>query len=189
MPPSRFASGTGCNLNALSHLHFNGASATPTSWNNTSIVVPVPSGAASGSVVVTVAGHTSNGASFTVTTPPSVTGGRVYTMTGSCTLSSFDEATGAPVLSDTLPCSGFTGAGEVKLVDSSRVMNLITNYTDPEQLVAPMGEIREAIRQKNKERRYLQAFRNKNYEFLQRYNSIKHRLKDELDRRKKKTLG
>src|SRR5207244_9986470 len=52
---------------------FNGASATPTSWNNTSIVVPVPSGAASGSVVVTVAGHTSNGASFTVTTPPSVT--------------------------------------------------------------------------------------------------------------------
>ena len=44
-------------------------------------------------------------------TAPIVTGGRVYTMTGSCTLSSFDEATGAPVLSDTLPCSGFTGAG------------------------------------------------------------------------------
>jgi outer membrane protein assembly factor BamB len=42
---------------------------------------------------------------------PIVTGGRVYTMTSSCTLSSFDEATGAPVLSDTVQCAGFTGAG------------------------------------------------------------------------------
>ena len=45
---------------------FNGVSATPSSWSSTSIVVPVPSGATSGLVLVTVAGVPSNGASFTV---------------------------------------------------------------------------------------------------------------------------
>jgi two-component system, OmpR family, response regulator len=80
-------------------------------------------------------------------------------------------------------------AGEVKLVDTNRVMNLISGYADPEQLVAPLGEIREALRQKAKERRYLQAFRHRHYEFLQRYNGIKQRLKAELDRRKKTKLG
>jgi DNA-binding protein YbaB len=47
---------------------FGGTTATPTSWSATSIVVPVPSGAATGSVVVTVGGVASNGATFTVTT-------------------------------------------------------------------------------------------------------------------------
>jgi len=51
-----------------STVKFNGTSATPTSWNATSIVVPVPSGATTGNVVVTVAGQASNGVAFTVTT-------------------------------------------------------------------------------------------------------------------------
>jgi DNA-binding NtrC family response regulator len=76
-------------------------------------------------------------------------------------------------------------AGEVKLIDSSRVMSLISNYTEPGQLVAPLGEIREALRQKLKERRYLQAFRQRNYEFLQRYNGLKQRIKTVLDQGKK----
>jgi RHS repeat-associated protein len=45
---------------------FNGITATPTSWSSTSIVVPVPSGAATGNVVVNVAGTPSNGVGFTV---------------------------------------------------------------------------------------------------------------------------
>ncbi|MGB9404052.1 MAG: DUF4038 domain-containing protein, partial [Candidatus Acidiferrales bacterium] len=45
---------------------FNGTAAAPTSWSATSIVAPVPSGAATGSVVVTVAGQPSNAASFSV---------------------------------------------------------------------------------------------------------------------------
>jgi RHS repeat-associated protein len=44
---------------------FNGAQATPTSWSDTSIVVPVPSGAMTGNVVATVAGIASNGLLFT----------------------------------------------------------------------------------------------------------------------------
>ena len=76
-------------------------------------------------------------------------------------------------------------AGEVKLVDASRSMTLIANYSEAGQLVAPLNEIREALRQKLHERRYLQAFRQRHFEFLQRYNAIKQRLQHELDRRKK----
>src|ERR1700689_2269269 len=46
---------------------FNGTAATPTSWSATSITAPVPAGATTGNVVVTVSGHASNGVTFTVT--------------------------------------------------------------------------------------------------------------------------
>jgi|GEM_PF-2263648 len=45
---------------------FNGVAATPTTWSNTSIVVPVPAGAMTGPVVVTIAGTASNGVNFSV---------------------------------------------------------------------------------------------------------------------------
>ena len=54
---------------------FGGISATPTSWSNTSIVAPVPSGVALGAipVVVSVPGAgTSNSATFTVVSPLAV---------------------------------------------------------------------------------------------------------------------
>ena len=46
---------------------FNGIAGTPTSWSAASITAPVPSGASTGPVVVTVGGVNSNGANFTVT--------------------------------------------------------------------------------------------------------------------------
>src|SRR6266404_5617389 len=49
---------------------FNGTAGTPTGWSATSIVVPVPSGASTGNVVVTVGGVASNGMNFAVTPPP-----------------------------------------------------------------------------------------------------------------------
>jgi hypothetical protein len=64
---------TGVNFGAsqgASTVTFNGTAATPTSWSATSIGVPVPTGATTGSVVVTVSGQSSNGISFTVTPPP-----------------------------------------------------------------------------------------------------------------------
>src|SRR2546430_152088 len=70
---------TGANFGATqgtSTVKFNGTVATPTSWGATSIVAPVPAGATTGNIVVTVGGVASNGASFTVqpdTTPPVVT--------------------------------------------------------------------------------------------------------------------
>jgi IPT/TIG domain len=62
---------TGTNFGATqgtSTITFNGTVATPTSWSATSIVAPVPAGATTGNVVVTVGGQASNGSSFTVTT-------------------------------------------------------------------------------------------------------------------------
>src|SRR6202007_3310366 len=68
---------TGANFGATqgtSTVKFNGIAATPTSWSATSIGVPVPAGATTGNVAVTVGGAASNGVSFTVTVPaPSIT--------------------------------------------------------------------------------------------------------------------
>ena len=65
---------TGTNFGTLQgSVSFNGTNATPASWGNTQIVVPVPSGATSGSVVVTQAGA-SNSVSFTVIPPPTISG-------------------------------------------------------------------------------------------------------------------
>jgi hypothetical protein len=56
-----------------SSVSFAGTAGVPTSWTISSITVPVPSGAASGNVSVTVGGITSNALSFTLGTPPSIT--------------------------------------------------------------------------------------------------------------------
>src|SRR5262249_27135380 len=67
---------TGTNFGATqgtSTVTFNGTSATPTSWSATRIVAPVPTGATTGNVVVTVGGPASNGMSFTVNVPPTIT--------------------------------------------------------------------------------------------------------------------
>jgi hypothetical protein len=62
---------TGTNFGATqgaSTITFNGTAGTPTTWGATSIVVPVPSGATTGNVVVTVGGVASGGSTFTVAT-------------------------------------------------------------------------------------------------------------------------
>lgn len=51
---------------------FNGTLATPTSWSNTSITVPVPAGATTGYVDVVCAGLGQVGLVFTVAMPPSI---------------------------------------------------------------------------------------------------------------------
>lgn len=60
---------TGSNFGALqgsSTVNFGSLGSTPTQWSNTSITVPVPAGAATSSVAVTVGGATSNLLTFTV---------------------------------------------------------------------------------------------------------------------------
>jgi YD repeat-containing protein len=53
---------------------FNGVTGTPTNWSNTSITCPVPSGATTGPVVVTVGTAASNGVNFTVADVGAITG-------------------------------------------------------------------------------------------------------------------
>src|SRR5439155_272252 len=55
-----------------STVKFNGTTATPTSWSATSIVAPVPAGATTGNVVVTVGGVASSGDPFTVLPTPTI---------------------------------------------------------------------------------------------------------------------
>ncbi len=53
---------------------FNGVAATPTNWNDASVVTSVPAGATTGNVIVTVGGVASNAAIFTVLPVPNITG-------------------------------------------------------------------------------------------------------------------
>jgi hypothetical protein len=57
-----------------STVKFNGVTATPTNWTNTSIVAPVPAGATTGPVVVTVGVVASNGFTFSVGNTGAITG-------------------------------------------------------------------------------------------------------------------
>jgi hypothetical protein len=66
---------------------FNGTPATPTSWSATSIVVPVPTGATTGNLLVAVSGVTSNGVGFTVGPAVSIS-----------TLSPTSSSIGSPVI-------------------------------------------------------------------------------------------
>src|SRR4029077_10886237 len=97
---------TGTNFGAAqggSTVSFNGVPATPTVWSATSIAVPVPGGATTGNVTVTVGGVASNGAPFTVVPTATITSlaptsgavSAVVTITGT----NFGSAQGASTVS------------------------------------------------------------------------------------------
>src|ERR1051325_599678 len=68
---------TGSNFGATqgsSTVKFNGVTATPSNWSNTGITSPVPAGATTGPVVVTVNSVASNGVTFTVADVGSIAG-------------------------------------------------------------------------------------------------------------------
>jgi DNA-binding NtrC family response regulator len=66
--------------------------------------------------------------------------------------------------------------GEVHMVDSSKLLTLIPSFSSPEQLVGQLEEVRDALRAKAKERRYLQMFRKQHFAFLKKYGSLRQRL-------------
>jgi DNA-binding NtrC family response regulator len=67
-------------------------------------------------------------------------------------------------------------AGEVRMVDGSKLHTLIPTFSSPDQMVTQIEEVRDALQRKARERRYLQAFRKHHLEFLQRYHQLKDRL-------------
>jgi RHS repeat-associated protein len=79
---------TGTNFLATqgnSTVTFGTSTASPTSWNNTTIVTPVPADANTGNVVVTVSGQPSNALPFTVIIPGSL-GGTITRTSGGTAL-------------------------------------------------------------------------------------------------------
>jgi hypothetical protein len=81
---------TQSNSLSTSSVTFSGIVGTPSAWSNTSITVPVPSGAATGNVLVTVSNQPSNTLPFVVIAGPAITSinpasgqiGAVVTVTG-----------------------------------------------------------------------------------------------------------
>jgi hypothetical protein len=85
---------TGTNFGSTqgtSTVTFNGTTATPTGWSATSITAPVPTGATTGNVVVTVGGVASNGATFAVPT-----GSTAFPIKASANGRYFTDANGVP---------------------------------------------------------------------------------------------
>lgn len=80
------------------------------------------------------------------------------------------------------PPIGPSRPGEVSMIDAGGGMIMLREYTKPEELAEPLREIREGIRQKLKERRYLQAFRQEQRDFLQRYNAVRQRIAEGLEK-------
>jgi DNA-binding NtrC family response regulator len=68
----------------------------------------------------------------------------------------------------------YAPGGKARLHDGSR--SLILDIASPSDAVTRVQELREALRARSRERRYLQAFRAQHYEFLRRYAELKHKL-------------
>jgi DNA-binding NtrC family response regulator len=66
--------------------------------------------------------------------------------------------------------------GKAEVIEGSKAIALVPEFSDAKQMVERIDELREAFRRKTRERRYLAAFRQENYELLKRYADLKIRL-------------
>lgn len=66
--------------------------------------------------------------------------------------------------------------GKAEVIEFSRAIALVPEFTSARQMVERIDELREAFRMKSRERRYLAAFRQENYELLKRYADLKLRV-------------
>jgi DNA-binding response OmpR family regulator len=63
------------------------------------------------------------------------------------------------------------------VMEGSRIIPLVAELANPGQLIARLDELRQAFAAKSRERRYLAAFRQQNYELLKRFAELKQKLK------------
>ena len=69
--------------------------------------------------------------------------------------------------------SGPSERGKVELAEMAGTRTFIDPFTDASQLLSRLDELTEAYRAKSRERRYLQTFRERHYDFLRRYVELK----------------
>ena len=128
---------TGTNFGSsqgTSKVTFNGVTCSVTTWSAASITCPVPSGATTGSVIVTVSGDASNGVSFTVTphitslSPTSGPGGTKVTISGTTFGSSQGSST---VMFDnaTATCSSWTATSLSCTVPTTTTGNVVVTVS------------------------------------------------------------
>src|SRR5215470_6210357 len=122
---------TGTNFGTAGTVTFNQIATTPTSWSATSIVAPVPAGATTGNVVVTVDGLVSNGVSFTVTSS-----------TGVVATPTFNPGTGTYSSAQTVTISSTTsGATICYTTDGSNPAATIPGLCSAGSSLANGGEV------------------------------------------------
>lgn len=79
--------------------------------------------------------------------------------------------------------SGATGkVGRADLVEGARVITLVPELSSAAQLLGRLDELREAFVVKSRERRYLAAFRQQNYELIKRFADLKQKLKRAVEK-------
>lgn len=66
--------------------------------------------------------------------------------------------------------------GKAEVIEGTKTIPLVPEFSDGRQMVERIDELREAFRRKSRERRYLASFRQENYELLKRYADLKQRL-------------
>ncbi len=66
--------------------------------------------------------------------------------------------------------------GKLQIVESSKVIPIVDKFSSATQLTDRLNELAEAHRVRGRERRYLQTFREKNYEFLRRFAELRQRI-------------
>jgi DNA-binding NtrC family response regulator len=66
--------------------------------------------------------------------------------------------------------------GKAEVIEGSKAIAFVPEFRDAAQMVERLDELREAFRAKSRERRYLAAFRQQNYELLKRYAELKQKL-------------
>ena len=66
--------------------------------------------------------------------------------------------------------------GRLQLVDEHREIMLVPELSRGDQLITAIQDMREAYLAKTRERHYMQAFRNEQYEFLKRYVELRQKL-------------
>jgi hypothetical protein len=66
--------------------------------------------------------------------------------------------------------------GKLEIVETTRTIPIVDKFTSAAQLTDRLKELAQAHRARSRERRYLQAFREKNYEFLRRFAELRQRI-------------
>jgi hypothetical protein len=134
---------TGSNFGSTqgsSTVTFNGIGAgTAGSWSGTSITVSVPSGATSGNVVVTTAGGASNGVSFTVIPPPSITSLSPASAAAGALLTIAGSNFGSPQGSSTVTFNGISAGTASSWNNGSITVNVPSGATTGPVLVTVGG--------------------------------------------------
>ena len=66
--------------------------------------------------------------------------------------------------------------GKAEVIEGSKAIAFVPEFRDARQMLERIDELRDAFRVKSRERRYLAAFRQQNYELLKRYAELKQKL-------------